>query len=355
MSYERPLPAEDLNHVRLGAVALWPELRGARILITGATGFFGRWLIESLLSADDRYDLGVRIFALSRDPDRFLDAAPHLVGSGLKWLKGSVAAIKADALGGERIDMVVHLATEPNLRATQADPAAAAAVITDGTRRALELAGRAGAKRFLFTSSGAVYGKQPPDMEHLLESYSAKPGPSAGPSAYAVGGAAKREAELLCEKSARVDGMGAVIARCFTFAGPGLPGDSKFAFGNFMRDALTGGPIVVHGDGTPVRSYLHAADLAVWLWTLLLKGAPGRAYNVGSEASVSMRQLAEAMARILGAPGVDVLQKEKPGVPPDRYVPSTRRARDELGLRESFSLEEIIERTAAWHRTAVKH
>lgn len=355
MRFDRPLPSDDLNHVRLGAVALWPELKGARIFITGASGFFGRWLIESLLSADDRYGLGVRVFALSRDPERFLDAAPHLAGSGLKWLKGSVSTIKPDALAGERIDMVVHLATEANMPATEADPAAATAVITEGTRRALALAGRAGARRFLFTSSGAVYGTQPPDMEQIPESYSAKPGPATGPSAYAVGGPAKRAAELLCEKSARVDGMGAVIARCFTFAGPGLPGDSKFAFGNFLRDALAGGPIVVEGDGTPVRSYLHAADLSIWLWTLLLKGTPGRAYNVGSEASVSMRQLAETMARMLGAAGVDVLQKGKPGVPAERYVPSTRRARDEFGLRESFSLEEIIGRTAAWHRTAVKH
>jgi nucleoside-diphosphate-sugar epimerase len=278
---------------------------------------------------------------------------PHLAGSGLKWIKGSVATLSAGALGGEKIDMVAHLATEADLRMTKADPAAAAAVITEGTRRVLALAARAGARRFLFTSSGAVYGRQPPDMERIPESHSAKPGSPEG--AYGVGGAAKRQAELLCEKSARVDGMGAVIARCFTFAGPGLPTDSKFAFGNFLRDALGGGPIVIHGDGTPVRSYLHAADLAVWLWTLLLKGTPGRSYNVGSEAPVSMRELAEAMARIVGAPGVEVLQRAKPGVAPDRYVPSTRRARDEFALRESFSLDEIIERTAAWHRAAVKH
>jgi nucleoside-diphosphate-sugar epimerase len=354
MSLERPLPPEDLNHVRLGGAALWPELRGARILITGATGFFGRWLVESLLSADGRHGLGVRIFALSRAPDSFLESAPHLAGAGLKWLRGSVATLEPDALGGEEVDMVVHLATEADLRASRADPVAAAAVITEGTRRTLALAVKARARRFLFTSSGAVYGRLPPDMGRIPESYPGRPDPLDESSPYALPGEAKRQAELICEKCAREDGLGAVIARCFTFAGPGLPADSKFAFGNFMRDALCGETIVIEGDGTPVRTYLHAADLAIWLWALLLRGTPGRAYNVGSEQPVSLLQLAETIATVLEAPGIEVRRKAIPGAAPDRYVPSTQRARDELGLSESFSLPEIVRRTAAWHRTPVK-
>ena len=353
MRVEGPLPSEDLNHVRQGAAAFWPELKGVRVFITGATGFFGRWLIESLLSADEHHGLGIRILALSRDPVSFLTRAPHLVGPRLIWLKGSVAHLEADALGGEKVDMVIHLATESDMRATQANPGAAAAVITDGTRRALELAAHAGASRFLFTSTGAVYGRQPPEVERIEESYSGKADLLDVSNPYGIPGDAKRQAELLCERFARENGLGAVIARCFTFAGPGLPADSKFAFGNFMRDALKGAPIVVEGDGTPVRSYLHAADLAIWLWALLLRGTPGRAYNVGSEQPVSLLHLAETISNNLGSPGIEVRRKAQPGSPPDRYVPSTRRARRELGLSESFSLPEIVQRTAAWHRLQV--
>ena len=355
MRIEGPLPPADLEHVRLGVEALWPDLKGARIFITGGTGFFGRWLIESLLSANMRYDLGVRAVVLSRNPDSFLEAEPHLAGSGLRWLTGSVMTLEPQAVDGEKFDMVIHLATESDMQATQLNPQAAVDVITDGTRRVLEVAARTGARRFLFTSSGAIYGPQPPEMERISESYDGRYDPSDTASQYALAGEAKRQAELLCAKHAMRDGFGAVIARCFTFAGPGLPIGSKFAFGNFLRDALAGSPIVIRGDGTPIRSYLYAADLAIWLWTLLLKGTSGRAYNVGSEYPVSLRHLAEIMANDLGANGIEVLKEPKADGAHNRYVPSTKRARDELGLRESFNLREIVQRTAAWHRAAVKH
>jgi len=350
-----PLPREDLEHVEREAAALWPGLEGARIFITGATGFFGRWLLESLALANERRRLGVRVVALSRDPEGFLRAAPHLAAPGLRWVRGSVATLEPGDLAGEAFDMVIHLATEADMRASAADPRAAASVITGGTRRTLDVASRAGAKQFLFASSGAVYGERSRHMERIPEGSAFGADPLDPASPYGVPGEAKRQAELLCLGRVQTEGLGAVIARGFAFAGPGLPLRGKFAFGNFLGDALAGGPIVITGDGTPVRSYMYAADLAVWLWTLLLRGAPGRAYNVGSEDALGMRQLAEAVSSELGPFGVDVRQEPKPGAAADRYVPSTERARLELGLREHFSLSESIRRTAAWHRAEVKH
>jgi nucleoside-diphosphate-sugar epimerase len=347
---ERPLPAEDLDFVVREAAGLWLQLKGARLFITGSTGFFGRWLLESLFAANEHYELGVRVVALSRDPERFLGSVPHLAIPALGWIKGSVATLGPDALAGAAFDMVIHMATEADMKASAANPQAAADVITGGTRRALEVAGQTGARRFLFTSSGAVYGQQPAETERIAEDYPGVPNPLAKNSPYALTGEAKRQAELLCVEASGRLGLEAVVARGFTFAGPGLPTGGKFAFGNFMGDALRGGPIVITGDGTTVRSYLYGADLAVWLWTLLLSGTSGRAYNVGSENAVSLRRLAEAVAAELGVQGIEVRGDATPGSTPDRYVPSTRRARQELGLRESFGLAEIIRRTAAWHR-----
>jgi len=141
------------------------------------------------------------------------------------------------------------------------------------------------------------------------------------------------------------------IARCFAFAGPGLPLDSNFAIGNFIRDALHGHDIQIAGDGTPLRSYLYAADLAIWLWTILFKAPPLEVFNVGSEEAISIADLAALTAATLNPQlRIHIAQQPVEGSSPLRYVPSTQRAQQKLGLHQTVSLTESIRRTAAWHR-----
>ncbi len=146
------------------------------------------------------------------------------------------------------------------------------------------------------------------------------------------------------------------IARCFAFVGPYLPLDRHFAIGNFIRDGLNDGPIHVKGDGTPFRSYLYAADLAVWLWTILFRGETCRPYNVGSETGISIKSLADMAACISGNEREVIIVEEcKPGRISDRYVPSTQRARNELGLSQEFAVQESMSRTAAWYRNTLEY
>jgi dTDP-glucose 4,6-dehydratase len=184
----------------------------------------------------------------------------------------------------------------------------------------------------------------------MSEDYSGGPDVSSPRSAYAE---AKRLAELLCQCVAREKSLEIVIARCFAFVGPYLPIDVHFAAGNFIRDGLAGGPIRVNGDGSPRRTYLYAADLAAWLWTILFRGAPFGVYNVGSESEVTIRELAEAVqAQFDPRPDVLVAKPATAGAPPERYTPSTVRAREELGLRETVPLDEALRRTIRWHQVA---
>ena len=353
-----PLAANDLEHVLQHTADAWPVLAGRRLFITGGTGFFGCWLLETLLAANRKLELGIAPTVLSRDPDAFARRAPHLV-PGVRWVRGSATDFTPELVARElgvaverlAFDAVIHLATEADNVRTLADPAAAVDVITGSTRRALEFAARTGARRFLFTSSGSVYGRQPPELEKMPEDFPGSSDPAHLNAAYAISGKAKRAAENLCAAFGKERGIEVVVARCFAFAGPYLPLDSKFAFGNFLADALAGRDLMVKGDGTPVRSYLYAADLAIWLWTLLARGAASRTYNVGSERAVSIRELAETMMRLLAPERrVQIQQVPDPARPADRYVPSTWRARKELGLRESIGLEEAILRSADWAR-----
>jgi dTDP-glucose 4,6-dehydratase len=210
----------------------------------------------------------------------------------------------------------------------------------------LELAHRCGVGRVLFTSSGAVYGPQPPDLERLDEDYHGAP-PLGPDGAY---GEVKRASELLGLLSGERHGFDFLIARCFSFLGSWLPLAGSRAAGNFIANALAGQPIKVSGDGRAWRSYLHGEDLANWLWTILLQGKHGRPYNVGSDQPIQIADLA-GRTRDLLAPEVDVQIALEPGTgPAPRYVPSTERARLELGLSARVGLDEAILRTARWNR-----
>jgi dTDP-glucose 4,6-dehydratase len=124
--------------------------------------------------------------------------------------------------------------------------------------------------------------------------------------------------------------------------------DAHFAIGNFIRDQLRGTPIRISGDGRPLRSYMYAGELMVWLWTILFRGAPLRAYNVGSEDAVSIRELAHAVSAALN-PHVEFEILGTPGRgPAPRYVPSTERAQRELGLSCDVPLQDAIRRTQRW-------
>jgi dTDP-glucose 4,6-dehydratase len=141
-----------------------------------------------------------------------------------------------------------------------------------------------------------------------------------------------------------------MIARLFAFIGPYLPLNENYAAGNFLRDALSGGPIRISGDGTPLRSYLYAADLAIWLWTILFRGESAAPYNVGSPDSVTIHNLARHIADAIDPTiRIEIARPVQPGIPAARYVPCTRRAEEGLGLRAWIPLRESIRRTSQWH------
>jgi dTDP-glucose 4,6-dehydratase len=340
---ERPLPEQDLDHVLEHTESLWEELRDGRVFVTGGTGFFGRWMLESFLHANDELGLGARVAVLTRAPGVFARRAPHVTGHAATTLhSGDVSSFESP---DEPCTHVLHLATETVLEPSRA---ASFATAVAGTKRVLEFADESRARRLLFASSGAVYGPQPPDCERIPEEYAGAPSLQDVSAGYGHG---KRAAEFLCAVAAAETDLAVTIARCFAFVGPLLPLDSNFAIGNFIRDALSGDRIAVQGDGTARRSYLYTADLAVWLWTILFRGESSRPYNVGSEADLSIAELASLVSDVLepGLP-VEIARSPTPGAPPARYVPATGRARSELGLGDLVRLDDAILRTARWYR-----
>ncbi len=318
----------------------------AQILLTGGTGFFGKALLRYWAQQDCSAVPMTQVTLLSRNPQRFAQQYPKLVQyPWLRLLQGDVC--DAQSLPqGMSFTHVLHAAADstdgplltPQQRFDQ---------IVNGTRNMLDLAVACRAHRFLLTSSGAVYGAQPIDMACIPENCHTLPDPLNSTNAYGI---AKRTAEHLCALYAQAHGLETVVARCFAFVGPDLPLNVHFAIGNFIRDALYAASITVHGDGAPLRSYLDQRDLAHWLFTLLIHGQPGKAYNVGSDHAVSIRELAH-IVRDLIAPHKQVSMIGTPGqeLSRTRYIPNIARARDELGLSVTISLEDAIHFAADFH------
>jgi len=331
---------DDLDLILSRIENLITEAKNSSIFITGGTGFFGCWFLESLLYFNEKLKLNIFITILTRDKEAFRKKAPYLFDvPEVNFWEGD---IRDFPFPEGMFDYIIHSAGAPKneSRINRFD------VFTSGTKRVLDFAKICGCRKFLFVSSGSVYGKNL-NIKKFEENLNTIPFYEEG---YAELGLAKRAGEFLCYEYSKEYGFEAKIARCFTFIGPYIPLDLNFAAGNFIRDALNGGPIVVKGDGTAVRSYMYMSDLMVWLWTILFQGKSCYPYNVGSEEEITIGELALKVAEVyrrLTGKSIDVVIEKSPdpSKPVDRYVPSTKRSREELGLKQTVSLDEAIEKT----------
>jgi len=321
------LNPDELESLVAGDRALFEELTSASLLITGATGWFGVWILDSLCAADDMLGLALRITAVSRDPKRFLHRFPAFAGDPrISWMQGDVRQFEPAM---KEFTHIIHGAADSSQPRGAQDIGDLFGTIVQGTERVLAAAGSK-CRGFLLISSGAVYG---PNSD-----------PANVKNAYAEG---KRAAEMMAAIRA-LQGVPIRIARCFAFVGPHMPFDRHFAIGNFIADAVAGREILVKSDGRPLRSYLYMTDLVRALLVILNRGNVGAAYNVGSDVPISIEQLARTVDRVVGGKGVSI--GGAPSTSAEHYVPDTERLRLELNFEPLVDLEAAISRTAAWYR-----
>lgn len=340
----------DFDLILARAAHLWPHLAGQSLFVTGGTGFFGRWLLEALRIANAQHDLDLRVTVLTRDPAIFGRKAPAILADpAFRFVAGDVRDFAFPA--GDFTHVIHAATTSAHETFAGEDPLRKFDTLVGGTRRVLDFAAERGIGNLLFTSSGVVYQPLPPvaGSSHTPIPESSLLAPPTHDPASALG-QAKRAAEFLCACYAERHGWHLGIARCFSFVGPFLPLDIHYAIGNFIDQALNAERVVVHSDGTALRSYLYAADLVVWLLALLLDGESGLPCNVGSDAAISIGDLAH-LVRDLIAPDkpIDILGKAANAVGnPIRnsYIPDITLARNTLGLDVWTDLPTAIRSTA---------
>ncbi|MEJ7826678.1 MAG: NAD(P)-dependent oxidoreductase [Segetibacter sp.] len=342
----RRIAEDDLQHILDNTTDIWDTVRNKCIFITGGTGFFGKWLLESFLYINKKLELNAHISVLTRNPKAFLSQYPFYIDeSSVRFIKGDLSTFEFPS---GTFQYIIHAATEADATLNQAQPLLMLHTITEGTKRILEFASAQPIESFLFTSSGAVYGKQPSCITHIREDESYKVDINNPDSAYAEG---KRLAELYCSIYFSHYNLPVKIARCFAFVGPYLPLDKHFAIGNFILSALKKQDIIIKGDGSPFRSYLYASDLAIWLWTILIKGENNTPYNVGSDNDICIEDLAKTVNKVCGnSINIDIKTKRSGTTGVERYVPSTERCQKKLGLFETVHLDDAILKTINFHK-----
>lgn len=312
------IPQQELRYICEHAGNDCQQLREARIFLTGCTGFLGKWIVESLLWAGETLDLDLRLFVLTRSVAALREAMPHWSDhAALRLFEGDVLSWHPSSPLG-----ITHMIHGANYCQTGRQDWALRHMDTAicGTRRMLDLAAAEGCRNALLLSSGAVYGLsrrggEPPYREQ-----------EDGPRAYLreanVYAVCKYFAEMYAAVLGLQHGIRIPIARLFTFAGRHMPLQRRQALGSFLLDVRQGKDITVAGDGTAVRSYMHAADMVICLLALLLHGKHGTPYNVGSAEAVSIKALAEKVATASGGGlAVRILGAPAPGNAPETYVP----------------------------------
>jgi UDP-glucuronate decarboxylase len=337
----------DIEHVLADALADFSQLQGAHLLLTGGTGFIGTWLLEALACLNDRASLPCTVYILTRNRQAFVDKAPHLAQRPeFILIDGDVCSFTYPDVP---CDYVIHAAA-PYI--TQANPLEVVETIVTGTKYLLELARQHTVKRFLYISSGAVYGRQESTCERMSESYAGTLPLGTSSTAYAE---AKRLAELLCIIYREQFAVPVTIARLFTFVGPYQSLQAGFAITDFLRDGLSGKPLKINSDGSALRSYFYGADAANWLLTILLNGRLGAAYNVGSELPISIRNLAEKVVEYLAEidiyATIEMFQQPGANLSINRYIPDTQLAQRELGLTQRFDLDHALRNSLRWLQT----
>jgi dTDP-glucose 4,6-dehydratase len=308
------------------------------LLVIGGTGFFGKSILDAFSRGLLRpWDVAY-IIVMSRNAQVLQHEAPQLISKNVTLLSADITT--TDSL--PYADFVIHAAASTDVRDYLSQPENEKKNIQAGTYNYCELAKKFHNKsKIVYVSSGAVYGVQLPAIDKLDEFAKQHDlgNMDSGKQDYA---AAKQDAELAITKLG-VDGLKVSIARCFAFVGCWLPRDQHFAIGNFISDVLDNRPIIVKAKHKVYRSYMYADDLVEWLMTIVDHASSDcPTYNVGSDQAILVGDLAEKLSHLYNVPAeVPLISEDKI----DRYIPSIKKAKDELGLYLKYDLTTSINET----------
>ena len=306
------------------------KLSNTNILITGGTGLFGKSILNSLICL--RNEISFNIYILTRNKHTFLNKYKEY---NLNYIHFIEADIRSFTIKDINFDYIIHAATPASEQLEKENPDEMYSIILDGTKHIINITKNMDIRKLLFTSSGAVYGEQYEYINSFDEDY------DGNPITY-YGKAKKISEQLFLETDLNIS-----IARCFAFVGPYLNLNIHFAIGNFIRDVINNEDIIIKGNGTPLRTYMYTADLVLWLLTIMLESDNKKIYNVGASEAISILELAQKVSHSIPSynGNIRILTNFNESDKINKYIPNNTRIKEELNLKENFTLDEAINRT----------
>lgn len=309
--------------------------RWKRVVVTGGAGFVGSHLCERLIGDGAEVSCVDNLVTGSRENTAALEQHRNFT-----FVEGDVSHSGTLAAIPGPVDLVLHLACPASPADYLRLPLQTLEVGSSGTRNALELARRDGA-RFLLASTSEVYGDP---LEHpQSEGYWGNVNPIGPRSVYDE---SKRYAEALVSAYRRTHGTDTAIVRIFNTYGPRMRAGDGRAVPTFIRQALTGDPLTVAGDGSQTRSLTYVDDTVDGLLALAVSGSPGP-LNIGSGDETTMLDLARQILDLTGSAST-IEFVDRPADDPAKRRPDTEAARTQLGWEPRVECAEGLKRTVEW-------
>ncbi len=328
------------------SIASIEAIRHQTILITGGTGFMGKWLAEMISFLNDNHNFNIKTYLLARNIEQFKMEVPHLAKkSYFHFIEQDIRSLFEIP---QDINYIIHAAGSPDSSEHSSQPIKTIETFVKGTNSLLEASFRLpDLKKFLHISSHQVYG----NVESAEKIKETTQGKSDCYSLNSIYSEAKRIAETYCSIYRNQYRLPVVVARPFAFLGPYQSLNKHWAINSFIRDGLMGNSIRILGNENTVRSYLYGSDMAFWLLNILVNSTAGECYNLGSNSGINLKDLAEKIKSKLNN-NISIVTKSSKENYADTsiLVPDNSKIISRLNVSENYTIDEALARTIAWNQ-----
>jgi dTDP-glucose 4,6-dehydratase len=313
-------------------------LKNSEILVTGGTGFFGKWIVEIVTYLNDELSFNIKLYLVARNNSSYVNAIIEN-RNDIFFIKNDVRNLREIP---SNIEYIIHAAANPDNSIHMSNPIEVMDTISQGTKQVLDIAlGLDNIKKILNISSGQVYGKLSSNM--ISETNIGMLNTNSINSIYPE---AKRYSETLSIAYKSLYKLPVVQVRPFSFIGPHMGLEKPWAINNFIKDAIKFKKIKILGNGKPIRSYMYPTDMSWWLLNMLVDSKNGVAYNLGSPEAISLEDLALKIKAKIGLDvNIEILNmNEESSV----FVPDDSLVKDKLDLDIKVRIDEALDKTIDW-------